>query len=101
MSTTPEITGRARGGGNGRPAAGTMHGKPVGSWESPSKDIGVAAKLSNSGLILLRLTPPVAGTADAGEPLAAALPPATAAACDPSADLTNYFSINWLAPAAS
>src|ERR1700704_6132933 len=57
MSTTPEITGRARGGGNGRPAAGTMHGKPVGSWESPSKDIGVAAKLSNSGLILLRLAP--------------------------------------------
>jgi hypothetical protein len=77
-----------------------MHGKPVGSWESPSKDIGVAAKLSNSGLILYAL-PPVARTAAAGEPLAAALPPATAAACDPSADLTNYFSINWLAPAAS
>src|SRR5215510_5325822 len=32
MSTTPEITGRARGGGNGRPAAKTMHGAPLGSW---------------------------------------------------------------------
>src|SRR5262245_30332875 len=31
MSTTPEITGRARGGGNGRPAAKTMHGAPLGS----------------------------------------------------------------------
>src|SRR5262245_22148759 len=36
MSTTPEITGRARGGGNGRPAAKTMHGAPLGSCGRPA-----------------------------------------------------------------
>jgi hypothetical protein len=66
----------------------------------PPRTSGWPLNYPTQGLFSYAL-PPVAGTADAGEPLAAALPPATAAACDPSADLTNYFSINWLAPAAS
>jgi hypothetical protein len=41
MSTTPEITGRARGGGNGRPAVRTMHGRRVGSSESARTGVEV------------------------------------------------------------
>src|SRR5262245_64041784 len=36
-STTPELTGRARGGGNGRPAAKAMHRGPDGSDRPPGQ----------------------------------------------------------------
>jgi hypothetical protein len=37
MSTTPEITGRARGGGNGRPVAVIIRPAALGSWRSGKK----------------------------------------------------------------
>jgi hypothetical protein len=37
MSTTPEITGRARGGGNGRPVALIIRPAAIGSWRSGKK----------------------------------------------------------------
>ena len=71
MSTTPEITGRARGGGNGRPAAGTMHGRPVGSSESVPKTSGSPANYPTQGLFPRLGLPPVAGPPPPG----ALLPP--------------------------